>query len=107
MTEDNQLEPSSLAALLLSMATTALAYLGRAVLPGADKPEVNLPLAKHVIDTLAMLETKTEGNRTPDESALLRDLLHDLRLVYLKAESAPAAPPSDTGTTPEPPKPTS
>jgi len=75
--------------LVLSLAAAALAYLGRNVMPGSDKKEADLPMARQTIDTLSMLEKKTEGNRTPDETSLLSDLLHDLRLAFVKAESAP------------------
>ncbi len=73
--------------LVLSMATATLAYLGHVVVPGAGKPEVNLPLAQQTIDMLAMLKTKTEGNRTQEETRLLDDLLTELRLLYVKTES--------------------
>jgi len=49
------------------------------------------------IDTLAMLKIKTEGNRTPDETSLLDDVLYQLRLSFVKAESGK---PADTATPP-------
>ena len=36
--------------------------------PISDKSELRLDRAKHAIDMLAMLQEKTEGNRTPEES---------------------------------------
>jgi len=33
---------------------------------------------------LAILETKTEGNRTPEESEMLRTWLTQLRLTYVE-----------------------
>jgi hypothetical protein len=78
---------ASLNAHVLQLATAALVYMGAARLPGAEKTEPNLPLARLTIDVLAMLKTKTEGNRTTDETALLEDVLAQLRLVCVKAES--------------------
>jgi hypothetical protein len=103
MTEDKDMnhepEAASLSAHIFQLATASLVYMGAAKLPGADKVEVNLPLAKLTIDTLDMLKTKTEGNRTADETALLDDVLYQLRLAFVKAESAPpaepASPPAD------------
>lgn len=87
-------EPAAFSSLTLSIAAAALTYMGHAVIPGTDKTEVNLPVAKQSIDTLAMLKIKTEGNRTPEESKLIDELLYELRLAYVQAESSkPAANP--------------
>lgn len=61
-------------------------------LPGpADEPEVvNLPLAKHSIDTLAMLQEKTKGNLTSAEAELLDGLVFDLRCKYIEASRKPS-----------------
>ena len=39
--------------------------------------------AKHAIDTLQVLYDKTEGNRTPEETSAIDDMLHQLRMAYL------------------------
>lgn len=74
--------------LVLSLSTSALVHLGEA--PGPDEPdepaEKNLPLAKQTIDIVEMLQEKTQGNLTDDESKLLRQLLYDLRLRYVAAK---------------------
>ena len=88
-------EHVSLTSHVFQLATAALVYMGAARLPGTEKVEVNLPVAKLTIDTLDMLKAKTEGNRTPDETALLDDVLYQLRLTFVKAESMPPAQPSD------------
>ena len=41
-------------------------------------------MARYKIDLLAMLQEKTEGNRTPEESKLLDDVLYQLRMLYLQ-----------------------
>jgi len=109
---DEQLDPNLLkeratfGSHVMQLATAAFIYMGAAKLPGTEKIEVNLPMAKLTIDTLDMLKTKTEGNRTEDETSLLDDVLYQLRLVYVKAESAKpadaAAPAADKAA--EPPK---
>jgi hypothetical protein len=52
--------------------------------PTTGKKEKNLLLAKQSIDILGMLDEKTQGNLTNDEEKLLRHVLHDLRLMYVK-----------------------
>ena len=88
-------EATTFSAHIFQLATASLVYMGAAKLPGADKVKVNLPLAKITIDTIDMLKAKTEGNRTADETSLLDDVLYQLRLAFVKAESAPPEPAKD------------
>ncbi len=55
------------------------------LLPNPESKEAHIQrdLAKHVIDLLSMLQEKTEGNRTPDESTELENMLHQLRMAYV------------------------
>ncbi len=69
---------------LLSLGTSALYHLGQGAPEGGQKPAVNLPLARHVIDLIAMLQQKTKGNLTEDESSLVETLLFDLRLKFVE-----------------------
>ncbi len=78
-----ELPPATLPVLLTTLATQALVALGQVAHPGTGKAELRLDEAKHFIDTLEMLEQKTAGNRTPDETRLLDNLLHELRLAYV------------------------
>lgn len=68
----------------LSLATSAALQLGLAPHPETNKPEQNLPLAKQTIDILAMLEEKTQGNLTEQETRLLQQLVSDLKLRYVE-----------------------
>jgi hypothetical protein len=77
-------EPVDISGLLLSLASTAMLYLGAPGPDGKTGP-ANLPRAQEMIDLLAVLERKTTGNLTPDESALLGNLLYTLRLRYVEA----------------------
>jgi uncharacterized protein DUF1844 len=83
--QHGQLPPATLTALVTMLATQALALMGQFPLPGSDKPEVHLNEAKHFIDMISMLETKTAGNRTTEESHLLENVLHELRLGFVTA----------------------
>ena len=65
------------------LAMEALIALGDMPHPATKKRGVNLPHAKYLIDLLGILEEKTRGNRTADESQLFTDLLYQLRMRYL------------------------
>lgn len=66
-----------------TLALQASIALGAAPNPATDKKEENRPQAKFLIDTLAMLREKTKGNLTREESALLENVLYELRMQYV------------------------
>ena len=70
---------------ILSLGSSALLHLGELEHPDAGGPRKDLPLAKHTIDILEMLDQKTKGNLTPAEEKLMTSLLYDLRLRYVEA----------------------
>ena len=69
---------------VLSLSASALVDLG-AIEVAVVKAEKNLPLARHTIDCLVLLEEKTAGNLTGEEERLLSQVLHDLRAKYRAA----------------------
>ncbi|MFO1020390.1 MAG: DUF1844 domain-containing protein [Planctomycetales bacterium] len=71
--------------------TQSLVALGMIPDPVKKEPEANLPLARHFIDLLGLLEAKTKGNLTPQEAGTLESSLHDLRMAYLELSSRPKA----------------
>lgn len=78
-----QIPPATFTTLISMLAAQASVALGRYPNPATGKPEKNLPLAKHFIDTLILLGEKTSGNLTADESHLLTAATHDLRMAFL------------------------
>ncbi len=50
---------------------------------GQDIPP-NMEIAKHYIDMLEVLDTKTAGNLDTDEKRLLDTSLHQLRMAYVE-----------------------
>ena len=74
----------TLATFIFSLSSSALLHLGEIPDPETNAVQVHLPLAKHIIDTLGMLQEKTKGNLEPDEDNLLRSVLYDLRLRYVQ-----------------------
>jgi hypothetical protein len=73
------------ASLIFSLSSSALMHLGEIADPQTGKSAVDLPLAKHTIDTIAMLKEKTEGNLNEEERKFTETVLTDLRWRYVKA----------------------
>jgi len=62
----------------------ALVHLGQVPDPTTGQPHRDLEQAQFTIDLLAMLQEKTRGNRTPEESAVLEEILSTLRMAYVR-----------------------
>jgi hypothetical protein len=77
---------------VLSLSTAALQHLGvPATGEGEEHPAVNLQAAQQTIDILEMLEQKTKGNLSEEESKLLGTLLFDLRMRFVEASRGAGA----------------
>lgn len=72
-------------AFVISLSTQALMHLGEIANPISEKVEVDVPVAKQMIDILAMLRDKTRGNLNASEDRLMEDILFDLRMKYVEA----------------------
>jgi hypothetical protein len=72
-------------AFIMSLNTSALYHLGEIADPTTGKTIVDLDLARHAIDTLVLMQEKTEGNLTSDEVELLKNILYDIKLRYVNA----------------------
>jgi uncharacterized protein YjaG (DUF416 family) len=71
--------------LIFSLSSSALLHLGEIADPQSGEKKKDIALAKHTIDTIAMLKEKTEGNLTGEEEKFLESILTDLRWRYVKA----------------------
>ena len=78
------LPPASFTFLVLSLRTQAELQLGLLQYGEEEKPEPNLPLARHSIDLLAVLLEKTRGNLTMEEHRLLENSLTELRFRFVQ-----------------------
>lgn len=72
-------------AFIMSLNTSALYHLGEIADPTTGKRVVDLDLAKHAIDTLVLMQNKTKGNLTEDEAELLKNMLYDIKIRFVKA----------------------
>ena len=69
---------------IVSLSTEILFHLGEIAHPGTGERQKNLVLAKHAIDTLAMIQDKTKGNLTEEEQKFLESMLYDLRMCFIR-----------------------
>ncbi|MGV3485132.1 MAG: DUF1844 domain-containing protein [Planctomycetaceae bacterium] len=79
---------ASFETLVTMLFTQGMAALGQ--LPGEDNQPmpVNKPFAKHFIDTLEMLGEKTKGNLSTEESGMLGEVLHAMRMTFVSVKAS-------------------
>lgn len=91
-------DPASFINFLMSIASNAASALGMMEHPVTGERGVDLPLGKHWIDILGMLQEKTHGNLLPQEQQIFEGLLADLRMQYVSlTQNPPRKPPGFTG----------
>ena len=73
---------------VLSLASTAMIALGKMPAPDGQPLPLDLETARHLIDVLAMLETKTKGNLDETEAKLLASLIYDLHIAAVDVTNA-------------------
>lgn len=81
-----EMPAASFTTLVQSIVTQVLFHLGDLAVRGGE-PTVNLDMAKHQIDTLAVLEEKTANNLTADEKRVLDSALYEARMRYVNVAS--------------------
>jgi hypothetical protein len=69
-------------------AQNAALFLGQIPNPQTGQGEVNLELAKMFIDQLAMIQEKTRGNLTNEETTVLRNALSNLQMAFVEVSQA-------------------
>ena len=79
--------PLSFSAFIFSLGTSALMLMGEQLSPEKPSLPINLPQAKEMIDILSILEEKTKGNLTADETNVIRDMLYTLQMKYVELAS--------------------
>ncbi|MCX6025700.1 MAG: DUF1844 domain-containing protein [Chloroflexi bacterium] len=77
-------EPPSFERLLLVYYQTALLQMGLLATDPQHPPERDLGGARETIDILGLLQDKTRGNLTPQESRVLDNLLYELRMAWVE-----------------------
>jgi hypothetical protein len=78
-----ELPPAGIPMLAQSLVTQTLYYLGEGAAARGGSEAANMDMAKHLIDTLGILEEKTEGRLSPDEQAVLDTALYEARMRFI------------------------
>lgn len=78
-------------ALVATFHSSGMVQLGKVANPFTGKVERDLQAVKQTVDILAMLEEKTRGNLSEDESRFLEHALYELRMNYLDESQHPAS----------------
>jgi Domain of unknown function (DUF1844) len=90
---------------VLMQAQNAAIMLGQIPHPHTGKAEINIEMARFLIDQLVMIQEKTKGNLTSDETRILNGTLSNLQLAFVEAlqsgSSESVQKPDISGTSPE------
>ncbi|MEZ4753250.1 MAG: DUF1844 domain-containing protein [Bdellovibrionota bacterium] len=70
---------------IVSLATQALMQLGEMPTPEGINIPKDKEAAKQTIDIIAILKDKTKGNLDENETRLIDEIIHNLRMAFVKA----------------------
>ncbi len=82
--------PGGFETLVSYLSTTAMFQLGLLAGPSGERIPADLVNVRRTIDLLDVLQQKTQGNLTPEESRLLEDVLYELRMSFVEVEKRQA-----------------
>lgn len=78
------LPPADFRTLIEMLAMQALMYLGGVADRRTGQAVFDPDYSKHMIDLLGVLEAKTKGNLSPEESTDITSVLNELRMRYVE-----------------------
>ncbi len=84
--EDVPLPAPTLLSLVNTLTTQALVSMGIFPHPVTGKSEFFLHQAQHLIDTIDLIFQKTEGHRTEEETKMIGQSLHELKMLFVAAQ---------------------
>jgi hypothetical protein len=97
---------------VMMQAQNAALFLGQIPNPKTGEGEINLDLARMFIDQLEMIQEKTRGNLTNEETMVLRNALSNLQMAFVEVSGGARPEPAgrgegapDTAAQSEPPQP--
>lgn len=76
---------------VMMQAQNAALFLGQIPNPQTGQAEVNLEVARMFIDQLVMIQEKTRGNLTSEESTVLRNALSSLQMAFVEVSQGGGA----------------
>jgi Domain of unknown function (DUF1844) len=103
----DEIQSALFAQLVVQQSGMAMMLMGKSPHPETGKTMRDLDAAQVFIGQLEMLETKTRGNLSKSEEALLKQTLMTLRMTFVEAVEQPKPEPEEKPSEPKTePKPT-
>ena len=78
--------------LVESLATQALMFMGAVRDPMTGAVHQDMGQAQQMVDMLGMIEEKTRGNLTKEEADMLKQVLDEVRMHFVRLSSPPPPP---------------
>ena len=86
--KSGEMPQASFETLVSTMATQTLFALGAFPDPRSGQRVTHLDLARHHIDMLGVIQEKTKGNLSEDETSMLATTMYELRQRYIQVSAA-------------------
>lgn len=83
-------EPVAFTSFIMSLATQVLVQLGEMPPPQGMEIPLDLEAARQTIDIMTMLQRRTKGNLSQEESRFMEEVLHSLRISFINAKKRSA-----------------
>ena len=84
--ENAESEPVAFTSFIMSLATQVLVQLGEMPPPQGMEIPLDLEAARQTIDIMTMLQRRTKGNLSADETRFMEEVLHSLRISFINAK---------------------
>jgi hypothetical protein len=81
--QSSRMPEASFLGLVNMLGVEAAMHMGLIHSPGEETPPVDMESARHLVDILGILQTKTRGNLTAEEDGLFEGMLADLRMQFV------------------------
>ena len=88
---EGEMPPADFRGLIMTLGSQAMMGLGAYADPQSGRVMIDLPGAQFAIDLLGVIEEKTKGNLTADESQELTEILAGLRTRFVQVAQLVAA----------------
>lgn len=88
--EDYDESSTTFETLVSYLSTTAMFQMGLIPGPSGERIPADLPNAQRTVDLLDVLQEKTQGNLTTEESRLLDEVLYELRMTFVEIQKRQA-----------------
>ena len=80
--------------MIMQQANMAMMLMGKVARPDTGEITKDLQAARYFIDQLEMLEAKTKGNLSKEESSLLKQTLMSCQMTFVQAVEEPETTPA-------------